>query len=376
LVEGILYDVLTEKKNIVSVIILTVIASLGVNLLAYGILQLTYLNFNLMLVLGTGLIIISILYFVIIMLSKRKKTKSYNGLFVVDNDNRHLIPVNRYKYSEKLSSYFEAAFAENQDIKRIWDKSFEKKSQFKTHSEEETIKLIKEFMDRPERQLVKEATEYFVLNALSLHLSTYFNDAKFKEENLQKLERKHISNILPQNRFLDLISKPMPQRAAFIDECRSPNNIVTQYSKSGAVYNRFELVLPKNTSVSRPNQDTIQIDTAKFVLSIVITYAGLSELLPHGFGKYYLGIDVLAKAEAIQSKVISININVSFKFGTFLSNTGIQYYHWVDSFLNELEKDFSSEFFFKTIGWDNAVTVIEYLDKHNNLQKAEGKHSS
>jgi hypothetical protein len=230
--QGIFYDVLTEKKNIVNVIIPTIIASLGVNVLAYGILQLTSLNFYLVLFLGAGFTVTSMLYFVAIMLSKRKKGKSYHGLFIVDYDKK-LISVNRYKYSQDVSRYFEAAFAENQDIKRIWDKSFEKKSQLKTDREEEKINHVKEFLNKPDKQLITDATEYYVLKALSLHLSTSFNDAKFKEENLQKLERNDISNILTQNRFLDLFSRPMPERAAFIDDCRSTNNIVYQSSKSG-----------------------------------------------------------------------------------------------------------------------------------------------
>jgi hypothetical protein len=373
--QGIFYDVLTEKKNIVNVIILTIIASLGFNLLAYGILQLTSVNFYLVLFLGAGFTATSILYFVAIMLSKRKKEKNYHGLFIVDYDKKQLISVNRYNYSEAMSRYFNAAFAENQDIKRIWDKSFQKKSQLKTNIEEETINPVMEFLNKPAKQLIKEATQYYVLNALSLHLNTYFNDAKFKEENLQKLERNDISNILPQNRFLDLFSRPMPERAAFIDDCRSMNEIVYQSSKTGALFDRFELVLPKNTSVSRLNEHTIQIDTTKFVLSIDITYIGLSEVLPSSFQKY-LGIDVRTKADVIHSKAVGINITVSFKYGTFLSNSGIKYYSWVDSFLNTLDKNFSSDFFFKTIGWDTALTVIEYLDKYNKSQKAEGKTSS
>lgn len=131
--QGIFYDVLREKKNIVNVIILTIIASLGVNLLAYGVLQLTSLNFYLVLFLGAGFTVTSILYFVekdyfnTLFCRKRKNGKSYHGLFIVDYDKKQLISVNRYKYSEEVSRYLEGAFAENQDIKRIWDKSFEKK---------------------------------------------------------------------------------------------------------------------------------------------------------------------------------------------------------------------------------------------------------
>ena len=89
---------------------------------------------------GAGFTITSILYFVAIMLSKRKNGKIIR-LFIVDYDKKQLISVNRYKYSEDMFRYFEAAFAENQDIKRIWDKSFEKKSQLKTDREEEKIML-------------------------------------------------------------------------------------------------------------------------------------------------------------------------------------------------------------------------------------------
>ncbi|MGC2571955.1 MAG: hypothetical protein WA364_10635 [Candidatus Nitrosopolaris sp.] len=39
-----------------------------------------------------------------------------------------------------------------------------------------------------------------------------------------------------------------------------------------------------------------------------------------------------------------------------------------------LDKDFSNDFFFKTIDWDPTLTVIEYLDKYNNSE--DGKNSS
>ena len=86
----------------------------------------------------------------------------------MDYDKKQLISVNQYKYSENMFRYFEAAFAENLDIKRIWDKSFEKKSQLITDKEEETINL--------------DLQNMIVLNALSLHLNTYFNHAKFKKK--------------------------------------------------------------------------------------------------------------------------------------------------------------------------------------------------
>jgi len=76
--QGIFYDVLREKKNIANVIILTIIASLGVNLLAYGVLKLTSLNFYLVLFLA-GFTVTSI-RIVAIMLRKRKKWKKLSRI--------------------------------------------------------------------------------------------------------------------------------------------------------------------------------------------------------------------------------------------------------------------------------------------------------
>jgi len=64
------------------------------------------------------------------------------------------------------------------------------------------------------------------------------------------------------------------------------NKIVYQSSKS--VYDQFDLVLPKDTSVSRLNEHTIQIDTTKFVLSIDIIYNSISAVLQRIFQKYNL----------------------------------------------------------------------------------------
>ena len=70
--------------------------------------------------------------------------------------------------------------------------------------EREERAAAKKNMATPDRRLILEATEYFLLRMLSTHLTNYFNDEKFKEENLTKLERKDIPQVLLENRFLNL----------------------------------------------------------------------------------------------------------------------------------------------------------------------------
>jgi len=58
---------------------------------------------------------------------------------------------------------------------------------------------------------------------------------------------------------------------------------------------------------------------------------------------------------------INIDVKVLFKFGALLSRTGWEYYQWVDSFLNKLDKNISQSTFFESIGWNSALTVIKCL---------------
>jgi hypothetical protein len=43
--------------------------------------------------------------------------------------------------------------------------------------------------------------------------------------------------------------------------------------------------------------------------------------------------------------------------------TGLQYYEWLDSYLDKLEEEFSSSYFFKKIGWDSVSTLMDYLNR-------------
>jgi hypothetical protein len=217
-----------------------------------------------------------------------------------------------------------------------------------------------------DRRLILEATEYFVLRMLSTHLTNYFNDEKFKEENLTKLERKDIPQVLLENRFLNLFSKPMEERtaASFEDQYVSKN---TQggSGESNTDFRHFHLILPAKAKVSRTGENTCEITTKKFTLMVSILYLGADELLPADFEKYYLGLQKYYKRSdpsMVKEKAIEIEVKVFFKNSIFFSTTGLQYYEWLDSYLDKLEEEFSASYFFKKIGWDSVSTLMDCLN--------------
>ena len=373
---GPLSGILTERNSLTNIIIGTIIASLGVNLVSESILQMFFFGAHIILIIGIGASLASVWYFIRIMTAKRTQVRNYSGFFIVDHVEKKVIPVNRYPYSINLSRYLESACAESQDIRMVLERSIyvpdttikiprENIDEVGIESEERAA--VKKLKATPDRRLILEATEYFVLRMLSTHLTNYFNDEKFKEENLTKFERKDIPQVLLENRFLNLFSKPMEERtaAAFEDRYVSKNTRGGS-GESSADFSHFHLILPTKAKVSRIDEKTWEITTQKFTLRVAILYLGADEVLPADFEIYYLRLQEYyqrSNSSMVKEKAIEIEVKVFFKNSIFFSRTGLQYYEWLDSYLDKLEEEFSSSYFFKKIGWDSVSTLMDCLSR-------------
>ena len=372
---GPLSGILTERSSLTNIIIGTIIASLGVNLVSESILQMFFFGAHIILFIGIGASLASVWYFIRIVTAKRTQVRNYSGFFIVDHIEKKVIPVNRYPYSINLSRYLESACAESQDIRMVLEKSiYVPDTTIKIPREnidEEEIErkeraAAKKLMATPDRRLIIEATEYFVLRLLSTHLTNYFNDEKFKEQNLTKLERKDIPQVLLENRFLNLFSKPMGERAAAAFEDRYISKSTQGGSgESNTDFRHFHLILPTKAKVSRTGENTCEITTEKFTLRVSILYLGADEVLPADFEKYYLRLQEYwqrSNPSMVKEKAIEIEVKVFFKNSIFFSTTGIQYYEWLDSYLDKLEEEFSRPYFFKKIGWDSVSTLLDCIN--------------
>ncbi|HJY14989.1 MAG TPA: hypothetical protein VJ225_03090 [Nitrososphaeraceae archaeon] len=372
---GPLSGILTERSSLTNIIIGTIIASLGVNLVSESILQMFFFGAHIILIIGIAASLASVWYFIRIMTAKRTQVRNYSGFFIVDHVEKKVIPVNRYPYSINLSRYLESACAESQDIRMVLERSIyvpdttikiPRENIDEEGIEREERAAAKKLMATPDRRLILEATEYFVLRMLSTHLTNYFNDEKFKEQNLTKLERKDIPQVLLENRFLNLFSKPMEERVAASFEDRYISKSTQDDSaESNTDFRHFHLILPTKAKVSRTGENNCEITTKKFTLRVSILYLGADELLPADFEKYYLRLQEYyqrSNPSMVKEKAIEIEVKVFFKNSIFFSTTGIQYYEWLDSYLDKLEEEFSRPYFFKKIGWDSVSTLLDCIN--------------
>lgn len=345
-----------SRRGILQIIFTAASLALGVNLIAgFMITRITTL---LPLIVGLVLLMTSIVVLTIMLIGKRIRIVTVQAFVIYDLEQHKILKVPRYGFD--LSHYLESAFKENPALGIIW-----KNGSLTPESTWENIKPGPRNEQKAEgmekcAQIIREASEYFLMSKLSTHLTDYFNDPRFDMNDLTEYGRSDIPTLLAKNRFLDLFSRPMADREAFVKETlNTKNRNVVSISGPGGLYEMFDLMLPKNSNISKPGRNAVKIDMNLMKLEFRIKFDGFSTVSPRGFVEYYLGLS----ARKISALSLDMRIEVVLKPKAWFSIKGLRYFRWVDSFLREMEEEASEEEFYKRINWETAYTVIETLER-------------
>jgi hypothetical protein len=268
-----------------------------------------------------------------------------------------LIPVPRYHYSEELVGYLRGAFSENEALKALWDAE-PLADVFKPQADGKIA--LRSFRSV---EFIIEATEYFFVHELSLHLSSYFSTQANRGKRLTTLSRNDIPGVLLSNRFLEMFSRAMEERPQFIEtslrrKYEPRGEVVYATGKGGAIYDRFDLTLPVNSRVKRLSKNALEVETSRFRLVSTVNFDAMNTVTPRRFHKYVLDVDTPLDISDFQ---VAMTIDVRFKLGALLSLAGWDYYRWVDSFLERFRDSFSEDAFFERIGWQQALTVLDFI---------------
>lgn len=370
--EGMLAEFLRSRGSLVELAFVAIFLGMGIHMIAGGLPELMGLTPSTTVFLGVGLSVMSMAYLIGRWFGQRVQGRTLQGFFVYDVKANELVKIPRYHFADHLRGYLQGAFVENDALKQLWEKEPLK----------DIHKLFDQKVGTPRKelrcqQLICEATEYYVLQRLSTHLTDYFSDDRFKDDDLHTFERQDVPEVLLQNRFLDLFSRSREDRAHFVKgtfkEDRPGEQVVAIYDGSGALYERFDLILPKESKITRPGKNQIQIRTKKLILTMEVQFDGTNTVLPSEFEKYYLNLkDVFSQRPF---KVV-VDLKISFRAGALLSRAGWDYYHWVDSFLDSLDAHMSEETFFEAIGWEAALTTIETVMSRLKPGRADSRPST
>lgn len=296
---------------------------------------------------GAVLIILGCAYFTLRAAPRITRKVSLYGILSTGPRENELLPIERYRFSEEMADYLRGVGSENKALSKMWS--------------EHPIGVVGESDKRlisPSHKLARELVEYFFLNQLSLHLNAYFIENRIIEDDeIITLKRRDIPTVLLENRVFELFSRPMEDREAFSMHAKGTDTdkIVYATGEGGAIFEHFELMLPKKTEVSRLNEDTIKIKTDRFSMQVHVNIPGWNANLPRHFVNLYMKNDRID----VTNYVIYLEFEIKFTLRSFLTNKGWEYFRWIDSFLEDIEEAFSFDHFLRDIGWDSALTIAK-----------------
>jgi hypothetical protein len=321
--KGRVESVLEFRGTFIELVVVATAIGLGINLLAGALGPAIGTGYSIFV--GVLLVSASCIVIAARFVPKVNRTLSIEGVILITKDGR-IIRIDRYAFSKDLADFFRALFLENKAIERTWRSSkhsFLSRGQDPKASNEDLIEAA------ANKKLVREAVEYFILDKLSLNLTDYFNrNSEIDDVAIVTLERNDIPSVLLSNRFLDLLSRPMEERESFstFKRNRPPPNlgegfkaqVVAAYTGEGAIFDQFDLVLPRGSAVSRSGDHSLLIDTKRFSIRFETLFDGYGGSLPSHFEELYIGL----KGDEAATYEVRIEVDVALKWMTLFSRTG------------------------------------------------------
>lgn len=336
-------EIISSQDDLITIFLTAVFLASGVNLLINQCL--------ILIIVGIVLIFLSFLCLILVLITKKGRVhEEFKAFFIYNKKKNKFEEIPEYEFSSDQITFMNAVFAESINLKEFW----------------KTKPLNNGFpIEDNLKKFINELTEYCILNKLFTHNEDYFNKSGFTPSDIKKIERNDFPELLVKNRFLEIISKPMSERALFNFEKESDDlNIVSANGKNDALFDRFDLYLPKNCILRKPTDNVIIIDSDLMCISITTNFEGFSTCLPNQFVKSYLKID--NEIKTISTFQIEIIVDINIKIKSLFLKGDLKYYRWVDEFLQTLVTYLSDDAFFERINWNTAITMLHCYNEMSN----------
>lgn len=203
--------------------------------------------------------------------------------------------------------------------------------------------------------IVNSVAEFILLNKLHHHLNGYFIENEIDRSNIVVLTRDQIGPDVLKNRVIDQLTKDRKERPGFdpaVDEGSevrraevvrypigadpsSDTDGVVVYSEilGGPVYQRLELELPPNSTITRNRYGYLVIANPLFDLTLMPKYKGFHTTLA----------SVLTPSQdaSFAPFLVSLEIHIRVKSKALLTNESMEMYEWLDSLIEKMQDYFS-----------------------------------
>jgi hypothetical protein len=372
---------LEQKKELIRLFLIAAVLAFGVGTLASLFVSEAFVPpWSTVLLCGT-LIVLALLFLLKDLFSALVFEDEFDAIVFLDRARNRSIPIEDYRFSESLYATLRAVAAENRALHADWDNAPlvpARDAKPRTQSEKPSyFSIVKVTVDPATNvppksvRLLEEAAHFVLLEELSLHLSSYFND-RGDDDYVREMGRDDIPEFLLRNRVLNLLSTPIEQREIFLkafpDSAKRPDGeIYSVYGSDGSVFSRFDLVLPRGSSVRASADGGITVETRRLSFSMKATYTGSAAVVGRPFIEEYAKLSY----DDVATQEMSICLKGKIKTFSLLTNAGWRYYRWLDSFRQRLKTTCDFDTFQTAIGWRLVETVL-YTFRHLQLRPGGG----
>ena len=353
---NVIYDLEQKRIKLLKLFITSITLAFSINLIV------SYLgnpNINNLWMLLTGsciIFMITVVYGIIIFMN-RVKTFVFTPVFILD-DTKKMYRIHNYGISDDMVDAMHYAFKENKGLKKLLA----------------TNNIASPGDKKSETNyLLEELIEYCVLCKMSSITTDFYNGTK-KNNTLALLDEDKLSLLTTKNRFIKLFSEPMKNRKAFnnnYDFIQNDEGTILKAYSQGAMYEKLELYLPKETKVRKVKPNTIMFDFRFFKLTIHVDFSGYGSYFPLDFLLYYVNLkDKLILDNCFYEA--RLHVTIKEKFYQMFSPVKKESYLWIDKFLDSLDDYLNFDKFLDKIHWDSIgafLMVGKNKNKRNNIHK-------
>jgi hypothetical protein len=307
--------------------------------------------------LGGVILICGFAYLIHIRTENRKFSIELESIFIVVGDNlRTLTPVPGYWFSEEFTRVANAVFAENGALKRQWDDEEDTGEKFHPLGRARP-------WTKPQRRLIREISEYILLQRLSVHLEDYFNKSGLDGKKISRFARDKLPDVLLSNRVLELISRDMADRPDF--DPAPPHDgwkIIATQTSSGMIFDHFEVRLPKDSTLRREGKDAIVVESPVLKITLVSEFRGYANVIPRALEDHIFG----KKYRRVSPWQVEYSVHVEVKNPLRTRKVAWPYYTWVDSFLDKAKKELDFDEYLRQINWSSLKMLLPAIDAINS----------
>lgn len=310
-----------QTINILTLIASAVSLSLGIALIANYITSIIGITKTLIII-GSALVFLSLYLITKLVSPNVKETLRLRGGFFFDPEKLKTKEIIGYEFNTDIGTYLRAIAVENKAYASAL------KKQNINHDSKKHICYDPDTLDF--LNISASCVEFIFLNQLSLHLNSYFTHEEVDKKNIEKIPRKNMSTEVLRNRVLELITRNHNEREAFLEENEFNDDSILCYaiSDNGEIYNNIELELPKGSSLTRCDDNSLKIENKVFQIKFNACCDGCHTVVER---KLILG-------EYSAPWLVKVKIEVLIKKKLFINSTELELYQWLDSFIERFEE--------------------------------------